>query len=75
VVSACASGYTWIIKKGEGAALVEGSWVIGNKLTVGSAAGSLRPITTADTTFVPTVAEVIRTAAATEYGLVKWCLD
>ncbi|MDY6862927.1 MAG: hypothetical protein SV062_08060 [Thermodesulfobacteriota bacterium] len=75
IVSAAASGYCWIQSKGLAPCLAEGSWVVGNRLTKGSAAGSLRPVTTGDTTFESYYGEVIRTVAATEYGLVKLCID
>ena len=74
VVSAAASGYMWIQRKGVGTALVEQTWEVSNELQAGSAAGSLAPSYTADTTFIPTVATVVRTAASGEFGLVNWCI-
>jgi hypothetical protein len=48
--SAAASSYVYLGKKGEWPAKVEGTWIVGQMLTYGSADGSVAPYGTATTT-------------------------
>jgi len=50
LISAAAGSYVYLGKKGEWPAQVEGTWIVGNDLERGSAAGSVAPWLTAATT-------------------------
>ena len=52
LISAAASNFVYLGKKGEWPAKIEGTWVVGQDLVTGSAPGTLAPWTTAATTSI-----------------------